>query len=114
MTKSFAAIWAEAEAAGAAAGAAVVPAPMVVMGGKTVYHVSEGACGFGWVEFPGNTAFGKWAKAKGIARKGYPKGLSVWSKLLTQSVERNAAWARAVASVLSKYGIAASAMSRLD
>jgi hypothetical protein len=110
----FASILAAALAAGIAAGAAAVPTPMIVSGHGISEFVSDGVCGFGWVEFPGNTAFGRWAKRNGHARSGYPKGLSIWSKLMTQSLARNEAWAEGVADVLRSHGIAASAKSRID
>jgi hypothetical protein len=112
----FAAILDAALAAGVAAGTAVSPTPMVVRNedsGKE-WFVADGVCGFGWVEFAGNTPFGRWAKANGHARKGYPKGLSIWSKLMTQSLARNEAWAHAVAKVLTANGVPASGRSRID
>jgi hypothetical protein len=121
---SFAAILDEAYAAGAAAGAAAIPQPMIVsqLSDPTndnsppvrQYYVPEGPCGFGWVTIKGNTAFGRWAKANKHAGSAYPSGLQFWSKLVTQSVTRNAAWASAVAQVLNKHGIQAYAHSRLD
>ena len=110
----FAAILASALAAGAAAGAAMQPMAMVVADGQRKWFVSEGACGFGWVSLAGNTAFGRWAKANGHARPGYPTGLTIWSHLMTQSIDRNEAWANAVARVLSDNGISAYGQSRLD
>jgi len=112
----FAGVLEAALAAGAAAGAAIVPNPMVVTSGSTgeKWFVADGVCGFGWVSFPGNTAFGRWAKKNGHARSHYPSGLSIWSKLMTQSMARNEAWAYAVAEVLRENGIAASAGSRID
>lgn len=113
----FAAIVAEALAAGNAAGAGVTPTPMVVSedrpNGKS-WFVGDGVCGFGWVNIPGNTAFGKWAKATGLARKDYPTGLAISSKLMTQSLARNAAWADAFAKVLNDNGITATGRSRID
>ncbi len=104
---NFEALWNAALAAGNAAAAAIVPTPMVVSNGNNgkTYFVGDGVCGFGWLTFKGNTAFGKWAKANGIARPGYPKGLSVWSPLRTQSLARNEAWAYAAADALRAAGI---------
>lgn len=110
----FTALLATAFAAGAAAGAAAAPTPMVVTDGRTDYYVADGVCGFGWVHIKGNTAFGKWAKTHGHARPDYPTGLAISSKLMTQSMVRNEAWARAVADVLTAAGIPASARSRID
>jgi hypothetical protein len=113
----FAKILSDAFAAGAAAGAGVAPTPMVVSedkpGGKS-WFIADGVCGFGWVHFAGNTAFGKWAKKHGHARGDYPTGLAISSKLMTQSMARNEAWAHAVAKVLTDHGITAYGRSRID
>ena len=105
---------ARAEAAGRVAAAAVNPVPMVVQGGGKSYYVGDGVCGFGWVEIPGNTAFGKYMKAAGKARKTYPKGLSISSGGFSQSMARNEAYAYAYADVLQAAGIDAQAKSRMD
>lgn len=105
---------ARAEAAGRAAAAAVVPVPMVVQGGGKSYYVGDGVCGFGWVEIPGNTAFGRYMKAAGKARKTYPRGLYISSGIATQSMARNEAYAYAYAQVLNDAGIEAQAKSRID
>jgi len=110
----FAAILSFAYAAGATAGAAVSPDPMVVSDAARDYFVPDGVCGFGWVNFPGNTAFGKWARKNGHARPDYPKGLRISSKLMTQSLARNDAWAHRVAEVLNAHGIDANGYSRID
>jgi hypothetical protein len=120
----FADILRTALAAGAAAGAACIPVPMVVSQHANPlndrspvtkgYLGAEGACGFGWVSFAGNTAFGRWAKKNGHARSDYPTGLRISSKLMTQSMYRNEAWATAVAETLRNAGIEASAQSRID
>lgn len=109
-----ASLYAKAMAAGDAAYHAAVPEPMTVVGGGRVYHVSEGACGFAWVNVPGNTGFGKWLKFEGLARPGYPKGLNIRPPYPTQSYDRKVAWAIAVAEVLVEAGIAARADGRLD
>lgn len=114
MAKNFSTILSEALAMGAVAGAAVVPVPMTVADSKQTYFVADGVCGFGWVSFAGNTAFGKWAKANKHASPGYPKGLQIWSKLMTQSLARNEAWAYAVAASLRGHGIDAVGHSRID
>jgi hypothetical protein len=117
MSKTdFASILTAALAMGEIAGAEAPCEPMVVVSsdGTKAWHVPDGVCGFGWVEFAGNTAFGRWAKANGHARSGYPKGLSIWSKLRTQSMARNEAWAHAVAKCLTANGIPASGRSRID
>ncbi len=117
----FASIHKVAQSAGLEAGMNALPEPMTVtesdlMGnpiGRS-WTVSEGACGFAWVTFAGNTAWGKWAKAQGIASKGYPKGLQIWVSEFNQSVERKEACAQAYAKVLREHGIEAYAHSRLD
>lgn len=118
-----AAIHAEAHAAGMRAGHAVTPKPMTVVEtdvfgrripGAPVYRVDEGMCGFAWVSFKGNTAFGRQMKRLGIASRDYPTGLCVWVGEFGQSIERKEAYARAYAEVLRKHGIEAYANSRLD
>jgi len=71
-------------------------------------------CGFAWVAFAGNTPWGRWAKAEGIAAKSYPKGLSIWVTDFGQSYDKKRAYARAYADVLNAHGINAHAGSRLD
>jgi len=107
-------LYAAAMAAGDAAYHAAVPEPMTVVGGGRTYHVSEGVCGFAWVNVPGNTAFGKWLKAEGLARPGYPKGLNIRPPYPTQSYDRKIAWAIEVARVLAAGGVVARADGRLD
>jgi hypothetical protein len=123
MSYEFESLWSKADAAGLAAAAAVTPVPMVVAeadvfggplpGGKS-WCVSEGACGFGWVTFKANTAFGKWAKRTGKARSNYPSGLRVSPSMFTQSLARNEAYAYAFAKVLTEAGITAYGNSRMD
>jgi len=112
----FASLWDEAWQAGVKAAMAVTPRPMIVMDqdGKPVDYVSEGPCGFAWLNVPGNTSFGKWLQKQGIARPDYPKGLSVWISAYEQSYTRKAAHARAMADVLKANGIECGARSRLD
>ena len=122
-SKDFSAVYAKARAAGLVAGGAVRPAPMVVSeaslfggpvpGGKN-WYVPEGACGFAWVSFKGNSEFGRWAKKAGVASKGYPSGLRIWVGEFNQSVDRKAACAEAIAKVLNENGISAYADSRMD
>ena len=117
----FASIHKVAHEAGLEAGLNVLPVPMTVceadLMGNPVgrsWTVSEGACGFAWVTFAGNTPWGRWAKAQGIASKGYPKGLQIWVSEFNQSVDRKEAYAQAYAKVLREHGIEAYAQSRLD
>ena len=111
-------------AAGAAAAAKVTPIPMIVSQHANPlndaspvtksWFVADGVCGFGWVSLKGNTAFGKWLKKNGLARPGYPSGLSISSKLMTQSLARNSAWAHGAADFLEANGIKAYGQSRID
>jgi len=117
----FSQIHKQAHEAGMKAGTEALPAPMTVFEadiqgnpiGK-VWHVSEGACGFAWVQFKGNTAWGKWAKEQGIASPAYPKGLQIWVSEFNQSITRKEAYAYAYAKVLNDAGIEAFVNSRLD
>ena len=70
----FSDLWARAKRAGLAAGNAITPRPMVVgtpttpFGNdidmtKPQYYISEGLCGFAWVNIkPGNSRFANWLK----------------------------------------------------
>jgi hypothetical protein len=92
------------------------PKPMIVTNdrGDWLDYVDDGVCGFGWVNVPGNTSFGKWLKKTGRGRPDYPTGLSIWISDYGQSYERKAAHASAMASHLQSNGIACRAGSRLD
>lgn len=105
----------EAYKAGIEAGKNARPLPMYVIDqGIPIDRIDDGACGFAWVAFPGNTSFGKWAKKQGLARSHYPSGLCVWVSEFGQSVDRKEAFAGAYAKVLKSNGIDAYAGSRLD
>lgn len=119
-------LYAKADAAGQAAAAAIAPVPMTVFdadlagkpvpGGKS-YYVSEGACGFGFVKIrPAKGAFVNYCKANKLGFKAYGGGYEIGARVrpFTQSVERNDAYARAFAKVLSEAGINAYGYSRLD
>lgn len=71
-------------------------------------------CGFAWIHFAGNTAWGRWAKKRGLATKDYPSGLHIWVPFYNQSYDRKLAYAQAYATVLNKYGIEAYGAGRLD
>lgn len=86
----------------------------VQMIGVQGYAGSFPICGFAWIRFPGNTAWGRWAKKNAGASKAYPTGLSIWVSQFNQSVDRKYAYARAYANVLNSHGIKAHADSRLD
>lgn len=129
----------EAVEAGFAALKAATPTPMVVSqhahpfddSSEVVqsWYVSEGVCGFAWVQVKGNTAFARWvrkhhwgddldrwvAEAEGGRwSKGYPSGYHFWVWAGGQSYERKLAFARAYAEVLQSYGVEAYASGRLD
>lgn len=76
--------------------------------------VADGVCGFAWVHIKGNTAFGRWAKQQGHARKNYYGGLDISIRGYGQSMEKKEAHARAAAEVLKRHGIEAYAQSRMD
>lgn len=112
----FAALAAAAHDAGIKAGRECRPIPMIVCtsSGALIEYVDDGACGFAWIEFPGNTAFGRWAKKQGLARSHYPSGLCIWVSEFGQSIDRKESYAVAYARVLRDAGVKAFAGSRLD
>ena len=88
-----------------------MPTPMVLETWGTIW---EGVCGFGWVFLPSARApFAKWALKEGIGYAARP-GVHISSKLRTQSVEKNFAYAVGYAEVLRANGIECRAESRLD
>jgi len=97
----FAKLHAEAHAAGIAASEAHAPEPMGVTDGTQTWVIAGGVCGFAWVNIPGNTKFAAWAKKNANARKDYPKGLSIWCPLGTQSMTTKEAYCNAYAKVLN-------------
>jgi len=119
-------IYKEAYAAGLKAGEEAIPTPMIVgqpttpLGNdidfkKQTYFVSEGACGFAWVNIsPARGAFVTYLKSIDAGRKGYYGGFEIWVREFGQSITRKEAFAGAFAQVLNSYGISASAGSRLD
>lgn len=88
--------------------------PMYVTDGRTTWKVDDGLCGFAEIRFKGNTGFGKWAKAQGVAKKNYSGGLYIWVHDFNQSHARKEAYARAFAKVLNENGVEAYYSSRLD
>jgi len=118
-------IYAEAYEAGLLAGKDadtpkfVVGTPTTPLGNdidfKKKTYVLEGLCGFAWINIsPARGAFVTYLKAQAIAGKGYYGGYEVWVREFGQSIDRKSAFAGAFAEVLRKYGINASAGSRLD
>jgi hypothetical protein len=122
--QDFAAVYAEAHAAGMAAGNGANVIPMQVQQHANMlddsspvvkrYDVPDGVCGFAWISFKGNTAFGRWMKSKDLAHAGTYGGLSVWVGQFNQSMQRKEAYAHAFATVLGKHGIEAYPQSRMD
>lgn len=119
----FSKIYAEAHDAGMAACFAACPEPMVVVGGvpgeePKAWYVSEGMCGFAWVNCsPGNHPFSNWLKKNGKARKAYGGGVDIWVSEGGQSIDRKEKFARAFADVVKRYelsGLKVHPMSRLD
>ena len=109
---TFQALYSKAHAAGLEAGSLHTPQPMYVRG---YAPVMDGLCGFAWITLPGNTAFGRWAKAMGYASKAYPKGLRIRVRGFDQSMERKEAYAVAFAAALRDAGIEdVYAASRMD
>jgi hypothetical protein len=115
---SFRQIHAAALRAGREAAKACVPEPMVVVGsypdGKKRWIVPGGVCGSASIRFKGNTAWGRWAKKRGIADSAYGGGLEIWISEYGQSLERKVAHAQAYANTLGANGIFGWVSSRMD
>ena len=90
----------------------VQPVPMVVQQHANVmddnspvvkqWECNDGVCGFGWVEVsPGNSSFANWLKSKGYFYSNYGGCVHISSRLQTQSLEKNAAWAAGLAKHLN-------------
>ena len=120
-------VYADAHAAGMAAGNGCTPTPMVVGQTKTplgndidyekdTYYVEDGVCGFAWINIkPARGAFVKYLKQNGIGRKDeYYGGYTVWVSGFGQSLARKENYARAFTEVLRKNGLTAYNMSRMD
>ena len=111
LSRYFGHLWNAADAAGMEAGGQLATAPMVVQNVDIVgnvsgpkYHVSEGECGFAWLTLKGNTPFGRWAKASGIATSCYTGGLTIRCRAFGQSMQRKEAWAQAAMRHLRTHG----------
>ena len=120
-------IYTEANRAGIEAGEKVGVVPMIVGTPtslfannidttKPVYLVNDGVCGFAWVNIkPARGAFVKYCKMNKLGRSdSYEGGFTIWCHAFNQSMTRKEAWAGAFVKVLNKYGIQASARSRMD
>jgi len=112
------ALWDVAYKVGMAAGEAILPVPMTVVNSHNPnerYHVSEGMCGFAWVNVkPGTSKFARWLKTNADGYKDYHGGISVWISEFGQGIARKEACAKAIARVLRLAGITAYGQSRLD
>lgn len=124
---TFSTVYNNAHANGMAAVKEMTPTPMIVgtpttlLGNeidysKKTYCVADGVCGFAWVNVkPGTSAFAKWLKKKGYARKDlYYGGVTVWVGDFNQSYERKMAYASGFAATLTEAGINANSNGRLD
>ncbi len=116
----FETLWEEAKADGYVAGTDAIPTPMIVERHASPlddtspveesWHVSEGACGFAWVNFSMKKGmgrkFGKWLIDNGHARKdNHQGGCTIWISEHGQSIERKGAHAIAMTNVLREAGI---------
>lgn len=121
----FETLFSAAHQAGKAAAEACKPVPMVVGSptspfgsnidpNKPMYFVADGVCGFAWVKFKGNTAFGKWARKNGYAKPSYPNGLQIRVSDYGQSMQLKEAYAQAFAARLREAGVDAYSESRMD
>ena len=120
-------VYAEAHAAGMAAGNGCTPPPMVVgtpttpLGNdidysKETYYVADGPCGFAWINIkPARGKVVKYLKDNDIGRKdSYYGGYTIWVSGFGQSMTRKENYARAFVKALEENGLKAYAMSRMD
>lgn len=120
------ALWKSALFAGAQAGAAVIPQPMVVQERAHVlddnspvveeWVINDGVCGFAWVSVrPGNSSFARWLVKNGHGSSdSYAGGITIWISAYGQSMTRKSAHAAAMARVLREAGIKAYSQDRID
>jgi hypothetical protein len=122
--KSPAELFAEAQAAGLAAGLAIKPPSYVLrqvnpitgaaMPAAQSYQM-QGSCGFAWIVVkPANSKFAKWLVAQGVGRKAYGGGIRVSIQDHGQCMERKAEHARAMWKVLEAAGIKGHWDQRID
>jgi hypothetical protein len=108
-------IYKEAKAAGIAAGNAIKPIAMKVVGGGCEYLVEDGACGFASVIItPARGKFVSWCKANKIGTKSYYGGWEIFIHDHNQSMQRKEAHALAFVEVLKKHGLDCYMTSRMD
>lgn len=110
--QDWATVYAEAHAAGMAAGRDCSPTPMVVEG---YAPVMDGACGFASIVIrKGNSSFAVWLRKNNIGYHHYYGGHEIPMYEFGQSMERKMACASAMVKVLQKYGVDCYPTSRLD
>lgn len=80
-----------------------VMVPVMIVEGYA--PVLDGVCGFAWVNVPGNSGFGRWAKKTGLMRKAYAGGVQLWVSDYGQSMTRKEAFAYAYADSLRASGV---------
>jgi hypothetical protein len=93
-----------------------------VMDPATMEYVSDGVCGFAWLNvYPankGNTRLGKEERAvleaNGFRKNEYEKCYQLWISAYNQSMQKKEAYASAFAKVLRDNGIRAYSGSRMD
>jgi hypothetical protein len=114
--ETFASLTDKAHAVGMLAGNGADPNPIRVVDGWKEYILTDGACGFAWVNVkPGGSSFARWLIANGKARRdGYYGGVTIWVPFFGQSMARKEAYALAYARTLQEAGIDATPNSRLD
>ena len=108
------AVWDKAWAAGVKAAEAATPVPMHIPG---YAPITEGVCGFAWVEIhPATSSFAKWVKAHDLGKtSSYAGGVHVWIGDYDQSMTRKKAHAIAMGRVIrEELDINAYGASRID
>lgn len=89
-----------------------IPTPMWIEGFTA--PISDGACGFAWVELPdGRSSFSRWLRKTETISK-YDRGRRIWSMHPSQSVERAQKYCDAFAQVLRLNGIECKVEWRYD
>jgi hypothetical protein len=117
-------LFAEAYAAGLAAGERLTPPSYVLRQANPITgqilpasqsYQMQGSCGFAWIVVkPANGKLAKWLVAQGLGRKAYGGGIRVSIQAHGQCMERKAAHARAMWQVLEAAGIKGHWDQRMD
>ena len=119
------AIYNEAHKAGMASASVHTPTPMIVNQHANMmndnspvvkqWKVSGGVCGFAEVIIkPATSTFVRYLRSKGIGRKSYYGGWSIWVSYFGQSMELKEKYAEAFSKVLNDNEINSYATSRMD